>query len=101
MHKPQPVLFTLIGINVLLFLVQQGGWDLRPVLSLWLPQTPLHGSWQWLTHMFMHADLLHLLFNMYALGMFGAPLIQVWACSVFCFCSPRRVWPGRPYTAAG
>lgn len=83
MHKHQPVLFGLIGINVVLFLVQQGIWDLRPTLSLWLPQTPLHGFWQWLTHMFMHADLLHLLFNMYAVGMFAVPLIQIWGTQRF------------------
>lgn len=83
MHKHQPVLFTLIGINVLLFLIGQAGFELRPLLSLWLPQTPLHGFWQWLTHMFMHADLLHLLFNMYALGVFGAPLVRIWGAQRF------------------
>lgn len=83
MHKHQPVLFIFIGINVALFLIQQSILDLRPILSLWLPQTPLHGAWQWLTHMFMHADLLHLLFNMYAVGMFAVPLIQIWGTQRF------------------
>lgn len=34
--------------------------------------------WQVLTYGFMHGDLMHLLFNMLALVMFGAPLEHVW-----------------------
>ena len=34
--------------------------------------------WQIITHMFMHGNFTHLLFNMYALWMFGSVLEQLW-----------------------
>ncbi|MCW3126525.1 MAG: transrane rhomboid family protein, partial [Bacteroidetes bacterium] len=34
--------------------------------------------WQILTHMFMHADFMHILFNMYGLYIFGSILERVW-----------------------
>jgi len=34
--------------------------------------------WQIVTHMFMHANLMHLFFNMFALFMFGTALEQYW-----------------------
>ena len=39
--------------------------------------------WQLATYMFLHADLLHLLFNMLALWMFGVPLEQRWGYARF------------------
>lgn len=73
-----PVLFVLIGLNVLVFLVQLAGWDWRDAGALFVPFSPFYRHWQWLTHLFLHDDLLHILFNMYALGLFGAPLVRVW-----------------------
>ncbi len=45
-----------------------------------IPSAVLHGLriWQPFTYMFMHADVLHILMNMYMLWMFGRALEQVW-----------------------
>lgn len=76
--RQNPVLFVLIGLNIAIFLAQQAGWDMRDIGALWLPFSPHYQYWQWVSHMFLHEDLLHILFNMYALGMFGVPLLRVW-----------------------
>lgn len=38
---------------------------------------------QFITHMFMHADFMHLLFNMFVLWMFGSALENVWGSKKF------------------
>jgi membrane associated rhomboid family serine protease len=44
-----------------------------------LPQAVLHGFiWQLVTYSFIHAGILHILFNMLALWMFGSTLEQDW-----------------------
>src|SRR6185503_1735850 len=51
---------------------------LRPALvvrNLWV--------WQLATYMFLHASLLHILFNMLALWMFGAELERIWGTRYF------------------
>ena len=40
---------------------------------------------QLLTHMFMHGNFYHILFNMFALWMFGSPLVQMWGSKKFLF----------------
>lgn len=72
--RQAPVLFSLIGINVLIFLIQNLGYDMRQQGSLWLPGSPYYQHYQWISHLFLHSNLLHLLFNMYALGILGRPL---------------------------
>lgn len=39
--------------------------------------------WQIVTHMFMHADLMHIFFNMYALYLFGGALENYWGTKRF------------------
>ena len=41
--------------------------------------------WQPLSHMFMHGDTTHILFNMFGLWMFGTPLEQMWGKQKFIF----------------
>ena len=41
--------------------------------------------WQLVTHMFMHGDITHILFNMFGLWMFGTPLEQMWGKQKFVF----------------
>jgi len=41
--------------------------------------------WQPVTHMFMHGDITHILFNMFGLWMFGTPLEQIWGKQKFIF----------------
>jgi rhomboid-like protein len=59
--------------------------DLQHYLSLYQVQSPYFRPYQFITHMFMHATyadgnivIFHILFNMYALWMFGAPLENYW-----------------------
>lgn len=79
------VVGNLIIINVLCFLAimvfgttQYGGYALNVKLGLHLPGSEYFRPWQILTHMFMHGSFFHLLFNMYALWLFGQSLEQVW-----------------------
>ncbi len=46
--------------------------------ALFFPTSQFFKPWQILTHIFMHGNFGHLLFNMYALWMFGSILEQVW-----------------------
>lgn len=74
-----PVVKALILANVAMFVVTA----LAPRLTIWLGLTPaaVFGEWwvwQPLTYMFLHGDLLHLLFNMLALWMFGTELERQW-----------------------
>ncbi|HPT20485.1 MAG TPA: rhomboid family intramembrane serine protease [Bacteroidales bacterium] len=52
--------------------------DLNSILGLYFPKSEKFMPVQIVTHMFMHGGFLHLLFNMYALYMFGQVLEQVW-----------------------
>lgn len=51
--------------------------------ALYLPENPNFHYWQYLTSMFMHAGILHLLFNMFGLWMFGTPLEKLWGGAKF------------------
>ena len=66
----------LLIINVLLFLakyvLRSRGIDLDAYLALSFPKNELFEPWQLVTHMFMHANEMHILFNMLALWMFGS-----------------------------
>ncbi|NNE29103.1 MAG: rhomboid family intramembrane serine protease [Saprospiraceae bacterium] len=44
------------------------------ILALFMPGSEYFQPYQLVTHMFMHADLGHLFFNMFGLFMFGPPL---------------------------
>lgn len=68
---------ALLIVNVLFFLGSQYTGDYAVKLfALWFPENPNFQLWQIITHMFMHADLGHILFNMFALYMFGSVLEQ-------------------------
>lgn len=71
-----PVIKNLIIINVLVFaatyvLKQANIIDLDSYLALFHWKSPLFKPWQVITHIFMHGNLTHLVFNMFALWMFG------------------------------
>ena len=80
-----PVVLNLIIINAIVFLAQQvfdqtngeAAW-LTNRLALWGPGTGLFSPYQLVTHMFTHANFFHILFNMYALWIFGAVLERSW-----------------------
>src|SRR5207248_8818772 len=85
--NPGPVstaIKTLIGANVVMFVAQRLSPTVTDVLGL-RPEQVLHHfrAWQRATYMFLHAGLLHILFNMLALWMFGAELERIWGTRYF------------------
>ena len=69
---------SLIIANVLAFLLQDVAGDaLVESLALW-PLGPLFMPWQVLTYAFLHGSVMHLVFNMFGVYMFGADLERVW-----------------------
>jgi len=79
-----PVVKNIIIINVLLFAATQlsvyvlhSDFILRH-LALFSVKSPLFEPHQIATHMFMHANLAHIFFNMFGVFMFGRILEQLW-----------------------
>ncbi len=69
----------LIIINVIMFigtLTVGGGKLFYEWFSLYFPESNTFKPWQIFTHMFMHGDLGHIFFNMFALFMFGVAVEQ-------------------------
>jgi membrane associated rhomboid family serine protease len=83
-----PAILNLIIINVILFVAKlifanNQILNLDKLLGLYFPQNEHFKIWQIITHMFMHADLTHLAFNMFSLWMFGTILEKVWGAKRF------------------
>jgi rhomboid-like protein len=86
-----PVVLNLIIINAIVFVAQlvfdktgldvtggtNFGW-LTSRIGLWSIDTGLFKPYQLVTHMFAHGGFFHILFNMYALWLFGAALERLW-----------------------
>jgi len=77
------VVKNLLIINGLMFLAKivadmRFGIDLDEMLGLHYFASQAFRPWQFITYMFMHGDLGHLFFNMFALWMFGYALENVW-----------------------
>ena len=95
--KQWPLVYWLIGANVVMFLLDAGaGAGIRQWLALWPAftgdfvrlngityQVPDFHAWQLVTYGFLHGDMAHLFFNMFALWMFGVPLEQRWGSQRF------------------
>lgn len=85
-----PVVMNLIIINAIVFVAQlvfdksnfQGNW-LTSRLALYSIDTGLFSPYQLVTHMFAHASFFHILFNMYALWLFGAAMEKLWGTKKF------------------
>lgn len=74
----------LIAINILMFFIHSSyPSGLNDALALHFPQNEKFAAWQFISHIFMHGSLMHLLFNMYALWMFGTHLENIWGKSRF------------------
>lgn len=74
---------NILIINVLVFLAQnvfeQSSFiNIEDSFALHTWQSELFKPWQFVTHMFMHANMEHIFFNMFALWMFGSVLENVW-----------------------
>lgn len=78
----------LIIINVLMFIgtMTIGNGELfYKWFALYFPKNDLFQPWQIFTHMFMHGSVTHILFNMFALWMFGTAVEQVLGSKRFLF----------------
>lgn len=77
------IVLNLIILNVIFFVakflaLRSQRLDLDNVLGLFHPLSPNFHWFQFLTSMFMHASVMHLLFNMIGLFFFGRMLENVW-----------------------
>lgn len=83
-----PVVKQLLIINVLVFILSQVLPQNYETLSLFYFESEKFRFWQPFTHMFMHAkmpNLMHILFNMFALVSFGSALEHFWGGKKFLF----------------
>lgn len=76
------VVKNLLIINGLFFLAtiafQRYGLDLVKLLGLYVPQSDYFRPHQLVTYIFMHGGYQHILFNMFALWMFGSAIENYW-----------------------
>ena len=81
-QRTTPAVLNLLIINGIAFVAQLmfGGISGKPtdLFALHHYKSDYFQWYQVITHMFMHGSILHLLFNMYALWMFGTILERVW-----------------------
>lgn len=78
---------VLLGVNIAVFaagfLVQ--GWN-EPILAagaFWFPDNVNFRVWQVVTYMFLHGDMGHIFFNMFALVSFGTIMEREWGATRF------------------
>jgi membrane associated rhomboid family serine protease len=88
-QRTTPVVLNLIIINALVWIAQlvlDKTWGLTDKIALFPLNSGLFKPYQLVTHMFAHASyditggivFFHILFNMYALWMFGTALERAW-----------------------
>ncbi|HJP63298.1 MAG TPA: rhomboid family intramembrane serine protease, partial [Mucilaginibacter sp.] len=73
-----PVVKNLLIINVIFFVasyVLRNTFDMDRWLAVYYFDCPQFRVWQVVTYMFMHANIGHIFFNMFALFMFG-PILE-------------------------
>ncbi|GAA3783030.1 rhomboid family intramembrane serine protease [Corallibacter vietnamensis] len=78
----------LIIINVLMFIGTMtvgGGTLFYDWFAVHFPKNLAFQPWQIITHMFMHGGFMHILFNMFALWMFGTAVEQRFGAKKFLF----------------
>ena len=84
-----PVVKNLLIINVLLFIATgvlsapPFNIDLTNILGLHYWESDLFRPWQIVTYMFMHGNIPHILFNMFAVWMFGSHIENRWGSKRF------------------
>lgn len=78
----------LLIINIIFYIGSQFVSAAYPLFSLYFPENPNFRFWQPITSMFMHApmpNLMHIVFNMFALVSFGSALEHFWGGKKFLF----------------
>ena len=80
---------NLLVVNILAYLatwvLQRSGVDLNALLGLHFFMASDFRIYQFLTYMFLHGSFTHILFNMFALWMFGSVIERVWGPKKFLF----------------
>lgn len=79
-QRSTPIVLNLIIINALVFLLQNviTQFDIEKWGALHYYKSSLFKPHQFITSMFMHENIGHILFNMFALWMFGSILEKFW-----------------------
>jgi rhomboid family protein len=80
-QKVPPIVLNLIIINVIVFIAQyalDSSLNLTMRFALYPYNSGFFEPYQLVTHMFLHGGFFHILFNMYALWIFGAVLEKIW-----------------------
>lgn len=72
------VVKQLIIINVIFFIGSELVPAAKPLFSMFYFENPNFQIWQPLSSMFMHGNLMHIFFNMFALFSFGSTLEHIW-----------------------
>ena len=86
MGRVSEIVKHLIIINVIFFIASIVFGELMyDLFAMHYPKNSDFILWQPITHMFMHGDITHILFNMFGLWMFGTPLEQMWGKQKFVF----------------
>lgn len=89
MGKLTEAIKHLLIINVLFYAATYAMPNMQDrmfeLFALFYPESNAFKPWQFLTHMFMHGGLMHIVFNMYALWAFGSPLEKMWGRNKFLF----------------
>ena len=80
---------NLLLVNIIAFvatwMLQLRGIDLNDICGLHFFMASDFQVWQLVTYMFLHSGFMHILFNMFALWMFGVVIENVWGPKKFLF----------------
>uniref|UniRef100_UPI004048BF07 rhomboid family intramembrane serine protease n=1 Tax=Flavobacterium sp. TaxID=239 RepID=UPI004048BF07 len=85
MIKMTDMVKHLLIINIIFFVVSIVLPNSNDLLALHYFESDKFQLWQPITHMFMHGDIMHIFFNMFALVSFGSALEQMWGGKKFLF----------------
>lgn len=83
LNRATPVVKNIIIINVLVFMAQIAFPEYKETFLGHYPLSPGFEPWQVISYMFMHANISHIFFNMFAVFMFGSQLERVWGSKRF------------------
>jgi membrane associated rhomboid family serine protease len=87
MNRMSRAVLALLSVNIVVFAagLLVPGWHERilDAGACWFPDNANFGAWQAVTYMFLHADLGHIFFNMFALVSFGTILEREWGATRF------------------
>ncbi|MDQ8053586.1 MAG: rhomboid family intramembrane serine protease [Pedobacter sp.] len=82
MNNITPIVKNIIIINVIFFaatyFLGENGLLIKAYSAVYYFDSPYFRIWQPITYMFMHADMTHIFFNMFALFSFGPILESHW-----------------------